>query len=98
MQRFESPNGTYAVRVDAWEARMSLWVETPKNIDCHSRTVLFAFSDERWSLERATWLNASVVHLLLRRFPGDHLPTFVEVVVDCGMLRLAPQHPVALKS
>lgn len=79
----QSPIGVYAIEVIAWEAAMSLWVESPVLIDRTSGLDLLRFRDANWSLDQATWLDDSRVRLLMRRYPGNHSPPDVDVVVDC---------------
>ena len=62
---------------------MSLWVEPPELIDTVANETLLRFANERWSLDQATWRSPTVVALLLRRYPGDHSPSQLEVVIDC---------------
>lgn len=80
---YASPSGRYTIHIDAWEARMSHWIETPELIDTQSNTRLLAFSDSNWSLNKAVWQNDSVVRLSLRKYPGNHTPAAFEVTVDC---------------
>jgi hypothetical protein len=61
---------------------MSLWVDVPEVVECHSGTVALAFSIKLWDLLHAEWRSESVVALRLRKFPGDHLPPFVETAID----------------
>ncbi len=79
----QSPSGAYAIEVIAWEAAMSLWVESPVLIDRVTGTDLLRFKDINWSLDKATWLEDSKVRLLMRKYPGDHTPPDIEVFVDC---------------
>jgi len=78
-----SPSGRFEVRVSPWEARMSLWVETPTVVDTATGRELLAFADVRWSLDEAEWVSDSVVELWLRKYPGSHRPPGVMVTVDC---------------
>lgn len=79
-----APGGRFAVRVSAWEARNSQWVYVPSLIEAGTGAIVFAFADRRWSMDQATWRSETVVHLVLRKFPGDHRPAALEVVVDCA--------------
>jgi len=79
-----SPDGRYLVRIYPWEARMSHWIETPELYDSSAGRTLFTFEDGNWSLDDAHWQNQSVVRLSLRKYPGDHLPSSFEVVIDCA--------------
>ena len=78
-----SPNGAWNVTTSPWEARMSLWIESPSLIDVQSGAALFAFNDVHWSLDAATWLSDSVVEWRLRKYPGNHLPIDLVVRIDC---------------
>jgi hypothetical protein len=82
-QPIVSPTGMFEVSVSAWEARMSLWVESPAIVDTTSGKVLFSFQDGNWSLNAATWLSDAVVELRLRKYPGGHEPPEVILTIDC---------------
>ena len=69
--KYPSPDGRYIFQIDAWEARMSLWVESPKLIDTQSGQDVFSFKDANWSLDGADWLDADRVKIFLRKYPGD---------------------------
>lgn len=79
-----APGGTFAVRVSAWEARNTQWVYVPSLLEVRTRAVIFAFADTRWSMDQVTWRSEAVVHLVLRKFPGDHRPATLELVVNCA--------------
>ena len=79
----ESPSGRFRIAISAWEARMSLWIETPTLSDKTGETLL-SFKDSNWSLDAARWLSDSVVELTLRKYPGGHLPGQIVAVVDCA--------------
>jgi hypothetical protein len=81
--RSSSPGGRYQVRVNAWEARNSLWVESPEIYDSQANVSPLTFDSELWSLDQSEWLSESIVTLRLRKFPGNHLPAQVGVSVDC---------------
>lgn len=87
MEVHDAPGGGYAVQAEPRELGNTLWVYTPEIIDRHAGTTLFSFVDKFWSLDRAIWRDASVVHLMLRKFPGRHVPATVEVLVDCARRR-----------
>lgn len=78
-----SPDRRFVIETTAWEARMSHWIETPRIVDTASGAVVFAFANGNWSLDRATWLAAHVVQLLLRKYPGNHTPVGVTCEIDC---------------
>jgi hypothetical protein len=78
-----SPGGRYVVRTHPWEARMSLWIETPELFDTAAGQVLLGFKDTHWSVDSADWRSESVVAMHLRKYPGDHLPGSFEAVIDC---------------
>lgn len=79
-----APGGTYAVKIVAWEARNTQWVYIPSLIETRTGTVIFAFNDICWSMDQVNWRSESVVHLALRKFPGDHRPATLALVVDCA--------------
>ena len=79
----ESPTGRFVIGISAWEARMSLWIETPTLSERLTGKQLLAFKDPNWSLDSADWLNDSTVVLKLRKYPGNHVPTGLIATVDC---------------
>lgn len=79
-----SPDGRFRLEVAAWEVRMSHWIECPVLSECAADRLLFAFRDKHWSLLEASWDAQSRLHLALRRYPGDHDPPHLDVVVDCA--------------
>lgn len=80
----ESPSGRFRIAISAWEARMSLWIETPTVLDKTTGETLLAFKDSNWSLDAARWVSHSVVELTLRKYPGNHLPVNVVATLDCA--------------
>jgi hypothetical protein len=79
-----SPTGQYEIRIRPYEPRMSLWVYPPHIYDVVAKKVLFYFKNENWSLDTSTWLSATVVTLVLRKYPGDQVRSVVEVSIDCA--------------
>jgi hypothetical protein len=79
-----SPSGRWHIEVNAWEARNSLWVESPLIRDSQTGAVVLRFADANWSLDASAWLSDDVVRLALRKYPGNHDPGAVEVTVDGG--------------
>ena len=79
-----SPGGRYRVEAAVWEAGNSHWVYLPHIIDTEQDTCLFKFADRRWSLDRDTWLSATSLEVMLRKYPGDRMGTGVRVVIDCA--------------
>lgn len=77
-----SPTGRFEVRVNVWEARNSLWVESPEIFDLTENKSLLQFASNLWSLDSSDWKTSSVVCLVLRKFPGNHVPVQLEVTVD----------------
>ncbi len=84
--RSTSPDGRYEVRVYPWEARMSLWVDSPAIHDTTTGRTVFAPDDSHWSLGKVEWRGASVVQLQLRHYPGDHVPAWMDLTLDCASL------------
>lgn len=84
IETITAPGGMFAVRVEAWEARNTQWVYVPTLLDVHTQAVIFTFADPRWSMDRVTWRGDAVAHFVLRKFPGDHRPAALELVVDCA--------------
>lgn len=82
--KFPSPDKRYDFLIHSWEARMSLWVESPSLYDHQTKQILFRFHNPNWSLEKAEWENDTVVVLTLQKFPGAHTPPFFEVTIDCN--------------
>jgi hypothetical protein len=94
-----SPGEKYLFHIFPWEARMSLWVETPQLMDTVSGQSLLAFENANWSLDEAQWLDEERVRLYLRCYPGDHSPSSFEVMIDCQQkqARLRDGEPVPLR-
>ncbi|KAA9349309.1 hypothetical protein [Larkinella humicola] len=65
-----SPEGTYAIRFDVFEVRMSHWVEVPGIFRLADDALLFDLRGEVWSAGPIAWLSDSVVQLSVRRYPG----------------------------
>lgn len=84
--RSTSPDGRYEVRVYPWEVRMSLWVDSPAIHDTATGRTVFAPDDSHWSLGQVEWRSASVVQLQLRHYPGDHVPAWMDLTLDCAKL------------
>ncbi|MBV4491037.1 hypothetical protein [Pseudomonas oryzicola] len=84
IETITAPAGRFAVRVAAWEARNSQWVYVPSLLDMHTQTVIFAFANPHWSMDQATWRSDATVHFVLRKFPGDHYPATLELLVNCA--------------
>jgi hypothetical protein len=84
MQNCESPTGRFLIGISAWEARMSLWIESPTLSERDSGELLLAFTDQNWSLDSADWLDEAVVVLNLRKYPGNHRPPQVIAKIDCA--------------
>ncbi|WP_353189439.1 hypothetical protein [Pandoraea pnomenusa] len=78
----KSPDGKYDVRSALWEASASQWVYTPSIVNAVTGEVLYQPSDERWSAEEAIWDSANVVTLMMRRFPGNHVPAQISLRID----------------
>jgi hypothetical protein len=92
--RSTSPDGRFQVRVAMWEARASLWVETPEIWDTLTGTLVLRFGNENWSLDHCHWQTGSLAQLTLRKFPGNHTPSQVLAIVDCaGGMAALPSHP-----
>lgn len=66
---------------DPWEPRMSLWVYPPEIIDTETQDLVLRFVDPNWSMDFAKWESETVVHLGLRKYPGDR--EVISVQVDC---------------
>ena len=90
-----SPDGRFQIRVDQWEARNSLWVQSPEIWDTVENRALLRFESEQWSLDRSDWLSEARVVLTLRKYPGNHFPKDLEVTVDC-QAKTATLHSLAV--
>jgi hypothetical protein len=77
-----SPTGRFEVRVRVWEARNSLWVESPEVFDLIENKSVLRFCSDLWSLEESGWKSDSVALLVLRKFPGNHTPVHLELLAD----------------
>jgi hypothetical protein len=83
VENSDSPSGRFTITISAWEARMSLWIETPTLSDGSTNERLLVFKDSNWSLNSAEWLSDSIVVLKLRKYPGNHIPAEVTATIDC---------------
>ncbi len=81
---YPSPDGTYEVRIREWEARNSLWVRSPELWSAVENRLLYKLKDVHWSAEVVTWSSNAVVRLECRKYPGNHRPAMLRVVVDCA--------------
>lgn len=79
-----SPTGAYAVHVHPWVAPGENVVNTPEIADTNFQYPILHFSDDLWSLRSVEWRSPAVVSLKIRKYPGDHFPSEVEVVVNCA--------------
>jgi hypothetical protein len=79
-----SPDGNFDVRTSAWEMFNTHWVHWPKLLDTRTNEVLFAPNDN-WSVDPPTpaWIGPSLLRLVMRKYPGNHEPAQLEVLVDC---------------
>jgi hypothetical protein len=84
-----SPGGQYSLLIAAREMRMSHWLEMPKLVSTHDQQTIFDLWDSWWSLDDITWDTAATCSLTLRRYPGNHTPSYVIVHVDCEDLHFS---------
>ena len=69
-----SPSGRYEISRYSHEAFNTCWVDTPTVTDKQTGETLFAFQDDRWSLDELSWRSESVASLEMRKYPGNHEP------------------------
>jgi hypothetical protein len=83
-QERAAPSGNFVVRTSAWEMFNTHWVYWPELVDSRTNEVLFA-PDRNWSVDPPTpsWLGPSALRLVMRKYPGNHEPRSLEVLVDC---------------
>ncbi|WP_213816114.1 hypothetical protein [Glaciihabitans sp. dw_435] len=79
-----SPGGTYVLETMAYEARSSAWVFQPHVLVAASRETVFAFGSGMWSADSAQWVDDSNLRLEVRKFPGGHQPSSLQIVIDCA--------------
>ncbi|WP_447794596.1 MULTISPECIES: hypothetical protein [Pseudomonas] len=79
-----SPDGRYRVQATPWEAGNSHWVYLPEIIDTERDHCVFAFKSRLWTADRAVWLDAVRVQMVLRKYPGRLTGTGLRVTVDCA--------------
>jgi hypothetical protein len=85
MENSAVPNSAnYEISLSAWEARMSLWIETPTLRNKATGEVVASFRDTNWSLNSARWLSDDVVELRMRKYPGSHTPAEIMATLDCS--------------
>jgi hypothetical protein len=77
-----SPGGAFELRVRAHSGRMSHDILTPSIVATRTGEALVEFADSSWSLDRHEWLGESMIRLVLRKYPGNHLPAEVSCTVD----------------
>lgn len=82
-----SPNQRFALQARVWEAGNSQWVLSPQLWDVQRNAALFAFDEQRWSVEADHWLSDTSVRLSLRKYPGNHRPQSIHVEIDCASLQ-----------
>src|SRR5471030_2338333 len=91
-----SPEKSFEVRTEVWEARNSLWVYSPSIWDATLSSCIFSFKDENWSLDNSVWKDDATVSLCLRKFPGNHRPDSLMVEIDCLALQAKVLVPAAV--
>ena len=78
-----SPDGSFQITVEMYEAFNSHWVLIPTIEEIATAEVLLKL-DRGWSMDASTWVSDSVVELTLRKYPGNHSPADVVATVDCA--------------
>jgi hypothetical protein len=78
-----SPTSSYEIRIESWEARNSMWVQTPTIIDLQLQDTILEFRDPYWSLNNAEWISNTDVKVTLRKYPGNHIPAELAIEVEC---------------
>ena len=76
-----SPGGAFELRVDAHSGRMSHDIFTPRVATSTGET-LIRFTESAWSLDEHRWLGDSTLRLVLRKYPGNHLPPEIICTAD----------------
>jgi hypothetical protein len=77
-----SPSGAFEIRVSTREIFNSHWLEVPTIVDRSDGSTLWTVTDDKWSLDSASW-EGNAVKMTLRKYPGNHTPGDLEVLVDC---------------
>ena len=77
-----SPNGAFELRLQHRSGRMSHDIFTPCIVAAGTGESLLEFPDSNWSLDGHQWQGDSVVRLVLRKYPGNHLPAEPMCTVD----------------
>jgi len=77
-----SDAGPYQLRIHEHSGRMSHELRTPAVIATATGEAVIAFSDSAWSLDEHQWRGDSVLRLVLRKYPGNHLPTTLDCTAD----------------
>ena len=85
--KYLSPTGAYVFHTEAWEIRMSHWIESFTLVETALGSLVFRIHDSNWSLDKAQWLDESRVRMELRKYPGDHTPASFQVLIDCEAKR-----------
>jgi len=61
---------------------MSLWVYPPEIIDVETQDLVLKFANPNWSMDFAKWESETIVHLGLRKYPGDR--NGISVRINCA--------------
>lgn len=77
-----SPGGAFELRLHPRSGRMSHDILTPGLVSRGTGASLLDFRDTSWSLDEHQWQADSVVRLVLRKYPGNHLPADLTCLAD----------------
>jgi hypothetical protein len=72
IQRIDSPDQRFFIRLASNEMRMSHWVTSAALWECDPQRLLLEIGDWQWSSEQIAWsADSQRVTVGLRRYPGD---------------------------
>jgi hypothetical protein len=72
----------FELRLRERSGRMSHDIRTPSLIARATGEALLEFAEESWSLDEHRWESDSVIRLVLRKYPGNHVPTDLTCTAD----------------
>jgi len=84
-----SPDGKYAVVLNAYEMRMSHWLESGAVWNLDTQTMIVPIGERMWSTDRVTWTGNHDLEVEIRRYPGDVPGGNVRLDVDQQTARIA---------
>ena len=83
IQRLDSPDRRFCIRMTSNEMRMSHWVTSAALWECDPQRLLLEIGDWPWSSEQIAWsADSQLVTIQLRRYPGDAPGMVIDIYPD----------------